>query len=238
MKPCIACGYIHPVTRIVDPGSPNRVAIVDATALARLIGHGYGTFNPDRLVDLLAESPRFVRCARCGALSRLGEVDATWLPGPTEPPRSGARRVVVVPARRQAFDELWRGERTYVFAEPEQELVVGDSVRVIETFPEEQRDPIESPRFVLGIATSRAEVGDVDIVSLRVTTRGVEDRSAETRRARMIAALEETGSHVATAALVLGISVGEAYRWVHELGLESRIKAYRPRTRTKAVGGT
>lgn len=231
MKPCIACGHAHPLRSIVEPGSPNRAALVDATKLAHLIHGGAGTFEVMDLIDLLAESPRFVRCARCGALSRLGDVDGSWLPGPSEPPRHGARRVVVVPARRAHFDELWRGDRSYVLADPDLEVVVGDSVRVVETYPEEQRDPLESPRYVLGIVTSRAEVADVDIVSIRVTTRGVEDRSSDARRARLAAALDETGAHVATAALVLGISVAEAYRWVHELGLESRIKAYRPRTR-------
>ncbi len=146
MKPCVACGFAHPLTSIVEPGSPARAANLDA------------------------------------------------LPG--------------------------------------------DTLRIVERVGDEHRDPFAPPRFVLGVVTDIVVLASRVVVSVRVVSRGTDERSAESRRARLVAALASTGSHVGQAALVLGISIREAYRWVHELGLESSIRTYRPRTRTRVKGGT
>lgn len=234
MSTCIVCGTTRPTTRLSEPGSPTKVAIVDTLELAKLVHGGAGTFDMHELLDLLAKSKRFVVCDRCGSLSRLGNHPESWIVGPVEPPSAGARRAVVVTQRRLDFEELWLGARTFAEVSPAIELLVGDVLSVIETYPQDQCDPAEAPRFIRGIVTSIASPVGTMLASLRIIERGVEDRSIETRRTRLLAALDETGAHVASASVVLGISVGETYKWIHELGLADRIKRYKARTRRRA----
>lgn len=235
MSPCLVCGAAPSRARIIDPGAAPRVAMVDASALARVVSSA-GTFDADALLDLLARSARFIRCARCGALTRIGDVAESWVPGPVDAPTSSPRRAHVLPHRRREFEEVWCGARVHVEIPSELDVLVGDVARIVETYDDAQRDPRDAPRYVLGQVGSIGEHRGVVIASLRVLERGLEDRTIETRRARMIAALDDSGAHVASAAVTLGISVAEAYNWIHELGLEEKIRRYKVRTRRTRGG--
>jgi hypothetical protein len=122
------------------------------------------------------------------------------------------------------------------------DVASGDRVRVVEDFEIEQRDPREIPRHVVALVTHVSILERMPdgtgwaALSLRVLLRGEEDRALESRRTRMVAALDASSQRVAGAAMLLGLSVSEAYTWVHELGLEDKIKVYRSRKRN--VRGT
>lgn len=236
---CVACGEVVPSLRLADPAAPARVALLDAGAIHVLAQtHGEDSRGlGDALLGLLARASRYARCPSCGALTALGGAGESWIPGPAAPPAEGQRRVVVVPSPRVAFEELWRGERCVEIVTLPCDIGAGDRIRLVETMDDEARDPREVPRHVLALVThvmvlDRAPDGSGwAALSLRIVLRGEEDRSLEGRRARLVNALDASGSRVAGAATLLGLSVGEAYRWVHELGLEDRIKAYRSRKR-------
>ncbi len=240
---CTSCGVVIPRVRFADPGAPTRVVMVDATAVARMASADKRT-TLDDVLDVFARSPRYIRCARCGALTRVGgDAAESWVRGPSEPPSTAVRRVVRIDTARSRFEELWRGERSHEHVVLPFDVGVGDTLRIVEHFAPDQRDPAEAPRFILGMVTCRTVVtmaaDGMGVASLayRELERGEELRALDARRARMIDALASSGARVATAASLLGLSVSEAYRWVHELGLEDRIKQYRTRTRSRKVGG-
>jgi hypothetical protein len=227
---------------LLEPGAPSRVAMVDAELLARLEQESGkdGRLFMSKLVELLGTSNRYVRCPRCGALSRIGNVGESWLPGPVAPPAEGKRRVVHITCARVPFGELWRGERAHEVIRLPLDVGTGDLVRIVETLGADQRDPAEAQRYVLAMVTCVTPITQATdgtgkaVLGLRVLKNGHEERAADARRERLKNALS-CSPNVAGAAQLMGISVAEAYRWIHDLGLNDQIRTYKPRTRKRGA---